>query len=185
MSKKFCLLPRQVLRVTGVDRISFLQGLVTQDMTKLSPSQSLYSLLLTPQGRFLHDFFVVPSSPDAHGFFIEIDPKFGNALLKRLTLYKLRSQVTIEDVSSSISVLAIWNDENLPQNPTGSTIFEGAEISYQDPRLSELGQRRLTQNLQETESHLQSSGYERAPEQTYHTHRLKTGCSRRGPRSCF
>ena len=60
MSKKYCRLSRTLLCVSGEDRNSFLQGLVTQDVTKITSTQSLYSLFLTPNGRFLHDFFLIP-----------------------------------------------------------------------------------------------------------------------------
>ena len=55
------LADRGVLEVAGEDRVAFLQGLVSNDVTKAGPGRALYAALLTPQGKYLHDFFIVGS----------------------------------------------------------------------------------------------------------------------------
>ncbi len=50
---------RSVLRVTGEDRVSFLQGLITNDMEALANGQARFAALLSPQGKILFDFFVI------------------------------------------------------------------------------------------------------------------------------
>ena len=56
----FVRLPnRGFLRLSGPDRLTFLQGLVSNDVNKVAPGQAVYSCLLTPQGKFLHDFFLI------------------------------------------------------------------------------------------------------------------------------
>lgn len=84
---------RALLRVTGPDRLKFLQGLVTNDMGRLAGGGILYAALLTPQGKYLTDFFLV-QEPDA--VLIDAPAAAGADLARRLALYKLRSQVAIE-----------------------------------------------------------------------------------------
>jgi hypothetical protein len=83
------LTSRAVLSLKGDDATSFLQGVVTQDVTGSGP---VFTALLTPQGKILFDFFLVPSDG---GYLIDCEAGAAPALLKRLTLYKLRAKVTI------------------------------------------------------------------------------------------
>ncbi|MEK9900409.1 MAG: folate-binding protein, partial [Rhodospirillaceae bacterium] len=61
MSASHVRLSRDVVAIDGADRLTFLQGLVSQDMERVRGDMSVYSALLTPQGKFLHDFFVMAS----------------------------------------------------------------------------------------------------------------------------
>lgn len=79
---------RKVYRITGKDRESFLQGLVTNDVSKAP----VYAALLTPQGKYLADFFVVP---DGDGLLLDVDAGQADDLMRRLSMYKLRSDVQI------------------------------------------------------------------------------------------
>ena len=75
---------RFVLKVSGKDRASFLQGLTTNDVTKLSAENTLYSLFLNAQGRFVHDFFLA-----AHGdsFLLTLEKDRIEALVKKLSFF--------------------------------------------------------------------------------------------------
>jgi tRNA-modifying protein YgfZ len=83
---------RRVIRVSGADRVKFLQNLVTNDVSRIGDS-AVYSALLTPQGKFVVDFFVVP---DGETLLLDADTRSVDDLLKRLTMYRLRAQVTLE-----------------------------------------------------------------------------------------
>lgn len=83
---------RALLRVTGPDRLKFLQGLVTNDMGRLARDGILYAALLTPQGKYLTDFFLV-TEPES--VLIDAPAAAVDDLLRRLGLYRLRSQVEI------------------------------------------------------------------------------------------
>lgn len=83
---------RQILAVGGEDRIEFLQGLVTNDTKRLQDGL-VYAALLTPQGKYLADFFMVRAE-DA--VLIDVKAALAPALMQRLTMYKLRSKVTLE-----------------------------------------------------------------------------------------
>lgn len=80
---------RQILRVSGEDRVEFLQGLVTNDVTRAP----VWAALLTPQGKYISDFFIVQ---DGDALLIDVDVRLADDLLKRLTMYRLRSKVTID-----------------------------------------------------------------------------------------
>ena len=106
----FSLLPhRSVIAVGGDDRIEFLQGLISNDTTKVAPGRAVWAALLTPQGRFLNDMFVVDASPggDAATLLLETERERAPALAKKLTLYKLRSKVTVEDRSAAMEAFAL------------------------------------------------------------------------------
>ncbi|HQS83860.1 MAG: hypothetical protein B7Y25_03035 [Alphaproteobacteria bacterium 16-39-46] len=169
MTHKFTQLQRSLIHITGPDRLSFLQGLITQDVEKLNPSQSLYSLLLTPQGRFLYDFFLIPANSSNSSFFLEIDTTVAPDLLKRLTLYKLRSEVTLE-LQSDLSVCAYWTHKE----PIGNTTLFDNVIAYQDPRLEELGGR-LIASTSESHAFLQNQGFEETSPEDYKSHLLEWG----------
>ena len=82
---------RGILRVTGSARESFLQGLVTNDLKRLDHGL-VYAAILSPQGKYLFDFLLVPQ-PDA--ILIDIAAPFADALARRLTMYRLRADVAI------------------------------------------------------------------------------------------
>ena len=84
---------RRVLRLTGADTHDFLQGLVTNDVGGLQ-SGAVYAAMLTPQGKYLADFFLVP---DGDSVLLDVAEPLADGLAKRLSLYKLRSDVAIAD----------------------------------------------------------------------------------------
>lgn len=88
---------RAFIQVGGEDRISFLQGILTQDVAKLEAEKIQFAALLSPQGKLLHDMFLV-ALPDA--VLIDTDAATAPTLLKRLTMYKLRAKVTLAEVSA-------------------------------------------------------------------------------------
>lgn len=83
---------RSIFRLSGEDTRDFLQGLVTNDVTRLDEGL-VYAALLTPQGKYLADFFLVPDGADV---LLDVDASLAAMLLPRLTMYKLRAKVTIE-----------------------------------------------------------------------------------------
>lgn len=132
----YSLLPhRSVIAVSGQDRAEFLQGLISNDTKKVGPGQPIWAALLTPQGRFLNDMFVVED--DAGTFLLETERERAPALAKKLKMYTLRSKVTVEDRSDAMEVAVVFGpgaDKVVPV--AGATAFV-------DPRLPELGVRVL------------------------------------------
>ena len=83
---------RQILRVEGKDAANFLQGLVTNDVAKLETGALIYAALLTAQGKYIADFFMLGDGDD---ILIDVAAELAAPLAQRLTLYKLRADVAI------------------------------------------------------------------------------------------
>lgn len=92
---------RSIFRIRGDDRISFLQGILTNDVSKLNDDKIQFAALLSPQGKILHDMFLVAWD---NTILIDSDAAFADTLKKRLAMYKLRAKITIEDASHAINV---------------------------------------------------------------------------------
>ena len=111
-----------MILVEGTDRYDFLQGLITQDITLLKPGLMLYSAFLTPQGKYLADFFITEKDGiiGLEGY----EPQMQD-VLKKLNLHKLRSDVT----------LSLAPAETYVSFTTGD---------YKDPRHNDMGYRSYT-----------------------------------------
>ncbi|HEY4112788.1 MAG TPA: hypothetical protein VGM17_01895 [Rhizomicrobium sp.] len=116
------LADRTVLSTSGPETKTFLQGLVTNDVTKLSAEHPLYAALLTPQGKVLFDFILSERDGEV---LIDCAAASAEILLKRLTMYRLRAKVELKPRDD---LAAFWSTDEFP----------GA---LPDPRLPELGWR--------------------------------------------
>ncbi|MDO1559869.1 folate-binding protein [Brevundimonas sp. 2R-24] len=122
MSRKIAHLPdRALVRVAGPDREAFLHGLLSQSTLGMAPGELRFGALLQPQGRLLFDLFIL-AEPEALVLDVAADRR--EALIQRLSLYRLRSRVEI--APDPRPVFATWG--------------EGAE-GVLDPRLPGLGGR--------------------------------------------
>ncbi len=133
---------RGVVAVSGEDRAGFLQGLVSNDVTAVTDRRAAYSLFLTPQGKFLHDFVLIES-----GGALLLDPETERRadLLKRLKMYKLRSKIALEDRAESLRVVVAFGTGalaalGLPEEAGAARPFAGG-VAITDPRLPALGAR--------------------------------------------
>lgn len=166
MPKPIILLKRGILRLTGVDRKNFLQGLITNDINLLTPLHSLYSALLSPQGKFLHDFFLIE---ERDAVFLDTQKDQIDALKKRLGLYKLRAQVILEDVSDDYAVFALPDHQG---GNAGQTEEWQGGIRFVDPRLSLLGARWVVKHIPKEFQNAAASRTHTNPE-GQHPHSLK------------
>lgn len=146
MVERLCavLEDRGVLEVTGADRCQFLQGLVSNDVAKATPDRALYAALLTAQGKYLHDFFIV-----ALGDALYLDGEAARLadLKRRLGLYKLRAKVSLAEANDRYLVAAAFGEGaagalGLPPERGAAAPFADG-VAYVDPRLAELGARLL------------------------------------------
>jgi len=122
---------RGLIHIEGEDRYRFLQGLVSNDMDRLPEQKVLYSCLLTAQGKFLHDFFLLEGSD-----FILLECEGGERardLFKRLNMYRLRSKITLS-VEEDIPVYAVFSPDITREQEEGE---------YRDPRHPDMGWRRM------------------------------------------
>src|SRR5215469_13158539 len=138
------LVDRGVLEITGNDRRAFLQGLVSNDVSKVGASRAVYAALLTAQGKYLHDFFITELG-DA--FFLDVEASRLADLKRRLLLYRLRASVDVIDASERFAVSVLFGERaltglGLPSDPGAATML-GDGIAYVDPRLLALGVRLL------------------------------------------
>lgn len=134
MSKAFYtpLKNRGLLHIEGEDRYDFLQGLVSNDVHKVKSSQIIYSCLLTPQGKFLHDFFII----EGDGFLM-IDCEGGERALDlytRLKRYTLRADVFLS-VEENNAVYAIIGDSDF--GLTDPRHFKMGRRAFEKPDLPE------------------------------------------------
>ncbi len=120
---------RGVVELSGDDRVSFLQGLVSNDVTRAGPGTAVWTALLTPQGKWLADFFIL-----AEGARLLLDCERAQAgmLVKQLSRYRLRAAVALRDASEAFAVHAAWGDA-----PAADAVIAP------DPRLPEAGWRVL------------------------------------------
>ena len=138
----FILKDRGVLLISGQDSKDFLQNLVTNDINKVTETQSCFSSLLTPQGKYLFDFMIVKHKD---GYFLDCELNQINGLINRLGVYKLNSKIEITNLSHKFQVAVISNEKFLSIN--NSKNHEGATITYRDdpffidPRNKKLGAR--------------------------------------------
>jgi len=146
MVERYCAIleDRGVLEVTGADRSQFLQGLVSNDVAKATSDRALYAALLTAQGKYLHDFFIVAMG---ESLFLDGEAARLADLKRRLGLYKLRAKVSLAEASDRYAAAVAFGDAaldalGLPAERGTATPFAGG-VAYVDPRLAELGARLL------------------------------------------
>ncbi len=109
--------------ISGDDSASFLQNLISNDIKILEMQSCIYSCLLTPQGKFLYDFFITKSGYELH---IDCEGyERANSLAKLLNMYKLRANISIE----AIEQIDVY------------TIIGSDKYGYKDPRHNDMGYR--------------------------------------------
>ncbi len=136
MPTSFALLPhRSVVALTGADRVEFLQGLISNDTTKVAADKAIWAALLTPQGRFLNDMFVADGG--AETLLLETERERAAALAKKLSMYTLRAKAKVEDRASTMEVAVVFGDQ------ADKALGIEKCVSYTDPRLPALGVRVL------------------------------------------
>lgn len=135
---------RAVILLKGKDALKFIQNFSTNDIDKLGFT---YNYLLNNQGRYLFDFFAYKH--DSESLYLDCSKEQIASLIKRLSLYKLRSDVVISDESDNLKIL--YSKEPIDSD-------ERIKYSLPDPRYSKLGYRSLisedkAQNMQQSGDH--------------------------------
>ena len=155
---------RGAVSVTGPDAETFLQGLLSNDVRRAAPGAAVWAALLTPQGKFLFDMFVVRT---AEGFLLETHRAWAGPLAAKLRFYKLRAKVEIADASENWQVFAAWGPNAEGLNAAGPN---AAAHGFPDPRLAALGYRALV-----PAGAAPPPGVAAATEAAWHLHRLSLG----------
>src|SRR5437763_7877733 len=132
---------RGVLAVSGPDRRSFLQGLVSNDVEKIAADRALYAALLTAQGKYLHDFIMIEQD---EAIWLDAEAARLADLKRRLSMYRLRAKVEIAE-RPDLGVAAVFGPSalaalDLPERPGAARPLDGG-VALVDPRLAALGGR--------------------------------------------
>ena len=172
--KTFAILEdRGVVSLRGEDARPFLQGLVTNDVDRVTPDRAIWTALLTPQGKYLFDFFVV----ELMGALV-LDGERARIpdLIQRMNRYKLRSRVDIADDSDDWAVAALVGTEADARALAGSEGRAGefaGGVCYVDPRYAGAGARAILPR--NALGQLDAFGFARGDAADYDVHRLICG----------
>ena len=138
----YILEDRAILYINGSDSKDFLQNLISNDINKVTAEFSCFASLLTPQGKFLFEFFIIKHKS---GYFIDCEKNQCKEILKQLNLYKIRSKVEILNLSNEFVVACFEYEKYL--SIEGAKDVSGFTFKYRedpiilDPRNKKLGAR--------------------------------------------
>jgi folate-binding protein YgfZ len=165
---------RGILAVSGADRRSFLQGLVSNDVEKVSPAEARYAALLTAQGKFLHDFMMIECGG---ALWLEGEAARLSDLKRRLSIYRLRAKATLDE-RPELSVAVVFGHDAVPamgfsEEPGAARAFASG-VAFVDPRLVTLGVRCILPRA-DIRSALEGTGLAERGFPTYDRLRLELG----------
>lgn len=147
-----CVLPnRTIIRLRGADCRELLQGIITNDITRLNEQPLIFAAMLSAQGKIQHDFFIMEQDDSV---LLDTEAHLKDALIKKLKMYRLRAHADIIDESRQWNVVAWWGEGAPPSD------------AYPDPRLKELGWRAIVPT---------NSAKDGEPFDAYDIHRLTLG----------
>ena len=168
---KAAFLPdRGVIKVSGDDARRFLDGLVTTNIELVQPGSARFGALLTPQGKIIGDFLVTEASAgQGGGLLLDCAKALAQQLTDRLGFYKLRAKVSVENLSDSLGVLAVWDGEPSMK----------PDLAFADPRSEKMGWRILVpEDLAQKAA--SAIGAEFVEASVYEAHRIACGVPRGG-----
>ena len=102
------------LEISGEDKAEFLQGLISNDIYKCKSDTPIYSCMLSPQGKFIADFFIIQ---EFDKYLIEIHEKYLESFIAKIQIYKLRSKVEILNLSNEFVIAAFSHEKFLTFEP--------------------------------------------------------------------
>lgn len=165
---------RGLVLIGGADRTEFLQGLISNDIRRATADHAIWAALLTPQGKYLHDFFVVDI---AGQYVIDCEAERLMDLGGRLSKYKLRSQIDLgigeEYAVAVLPGAAALEVVGLPAEPGAARPLDGG-VLYVDPRHSEAGARAILPKAK-AKATLEGLGFEAGTPDDYDRVRLPLG----------
>ena len=167
---------RGVVSVDGPEAGSFLQGLISNDIERVTDARGIYAALLTPQGKFLHDFFVLRQG---EGYLLDCEgPRVGD-LGGRLVAYRLRADIELADATEDFQVVALFGGEgvddafDLTPREGSATPWEGGTV-MRDPRNAALGLRAALPRDADL-AFLERLGFAKGHVADYERHRIAHG----------
>jgi folate-binding protein YgfZ len=95
-------------RVTGPDRVTWLQGLLTNDIAALTPGTGCYAAYLTPQGRMLADLRVLLlDRGSGDEVILDVPAVSREPVFERLTTFIIMEDVVLDDVTDTLARVAV------------------------------------------------------------------------------
>ncbi len=169
---RFVKLDRGLVSVTGAERQTFLQGLISQDIERVSATHAAYGAFLTPQGKYLHDFCLAEIEDR---FILDGEQGRADELISRMSRFKLRAQVAMAPADDLV-VFAVFG-QNAPAaldlpSEAGAAREHGTGIAFVDPRSAKLGCRLIVPTAQ-AESVLAELPIEEGTFEAYDTLRIR------------
>ena len=167
---------RGVVSVDGPEAGPFLQGLISNDIERVTDARGIYAALLTPQGKFLHDFFVLCRGG---GYLLDCEGPRTADLGRRLMAYRLRADVALADATEDFRVIALFGGKDdgstfdLPTGDGGAAPYEGGWI-MRDPRGAALGLRAVLPSDADL-AFLEQAGFSPGSLADYERHRIGLG----------
>ena len=136
---------RGLILVEDLEAKEFLQNIISNDIDKINDSNSIFSAIFTPQGKYLYEFFIIKNKD---GYLLDCHIEIKDDLIKHLSKYKLRSKIEIKYLSSSHAVGVISKDkfEEIQEELSSKerTILYRESPCFVDTRLPSLGARILS-----------------------------------------
>ena len=136
---------RGLILVEGLEAKEFLQNIISNDIDKINESNSIFSAIFTPQGKYLYEFFIIKNKD---GYLLDCHIEIKDDLIKHLSKYKLRSKIEIKDLSTSHVVGIISKDkfEEIQEELSSKekTVLYRESPCFVDTRLPSLGARILS-----------------------------------------
>ena len=171
----YILNDRAILYLNGEDTKEFLQNLISNDINKVNESNSCFSSLLSPQGKFLYEFIIVKHKS---GYIIDCEKSQADGLFKQINIYKLRSKVEVLNLSNEFVVAAFSHEkfltfENAKDVP-GFTLKYREDPIFLDPRNKQLGAR-LIINLEKLYLSLKKLDLQDSKLKDYYSYSHKLG----------
>ena len=166
---------RAILYITGKDTKEFLQNLISNNIDKISDTNSCFTSLLSPQGKFLYEFIIIKHKS---GYIVDCEKSQADGLFKQLSVYKLRSKVEILNLSNEFVVAAFSHEKFLTfdeaQDVPGFTLKYREDPIFLDPRNKQLGAR-LIINLEKLYLSLKKLELHDSNLKDYYSHCHKLG----------
>ena len=166
---------RGFIQINGNEAKDFLQNIVTNDIEKITNNFTLFSSILTPQGKYLYEFFVLKLED---GYLLECEKNSVPEIIKIFNFYKLRSKVNLIDGSkkyvSIIISLEKFKEISKTKISKGSTVIYNNEPIYVDPRNINLGAK-IVSKIENAQTVIKNLDLKTIDKQKYYTKSFDLG----------
>jgi len=166
---------RGFIQVKGVEAKDFLQNIVTNNIEKVTSNSTVFSSILTPQGKYLFEFFILKLEDT---YLIECEKEITEEIIKILNYYKLRSKVDFTNLNKKYkaSVISLEKFKEIDNSnlSKGTTINYEEDIIYVDPRNQELGAK-IISKIETTQNNIKKLNLNITDKNKYYNKSFKLG----------